>query len=654
MLGGYTFLGPNRLQQIQAVLQGLAPGAPPNTPKLELTKVGPSKVLRNQQYFYTLTVTNTGTAEAKNVQVQDELPPLTQAMFIRHQRTHPGPLPGPPGPPANCTLFATLLNCNLGDIPAKQSRRVFIVVQALSILNVKVTNTARLGAQKVTHTLEVKESADVYVTKRREGGVGFHVATGAIVTYTVTIGNNGDDTATGVVVTDTLPASRDQTLEVDNPRLICTRKVPGIECKVASLSKGERMKITIRLRLVGEGGRSNKVNIKAEQHDPKPANNNAQVDIAVSGQFADIIGSIHQVALDSRGPQPKAEVAAAALNAGVSFAPASQLLLDLPHFAMAQALPPFDTLCSRVGASNDLLCNLGLLARGERKEVRFMVTSPPNVDYFAEVRAGSAAPDPDLTNNRNQAQIEVSGPQPGHSVGAMSNSAKVNLQVLSPGSDPAVFGSGFASELTVAPAGRELPVELAGVQVLLNDIPAPLFFVAPTQINFQTPWELLGADEALLRVVANNRESYAQQVLINLYDPGIFTANQRGTGQGSILIAGTTSLAAPEGFVPGSRPVRRGEFLSIYCNGLGPVDDPPPSGVPTPSDRLYETTERPTVTIGGIQARVVFAGLSPGFVGLYQVNVEVSAEAPVGDAVPLVLTIGDEASNEVTVAIAEQ
>jgi len=218
-------------------------------------------------------VTNTGTAEAKNVQVQDELPPLTQAMFIRHQRTHPGPLPGPPGPPANCTLFATLLNCNLGDIPAKQSRRVFIVVQALSILNVKVTNTARLGAQKVTHTLEVKESADVYVTKRREGGVGFHVATGAIVTYTVTIGNNGDDTATGVVVTDTLPASRDQTLEVDNPRLICTRKVPGIECKVASLSKGERMKITIRLRLVGEGGRSNKVNIKAEQHDPKPANN---------------------------------------------------------------------------------------------------------------------------------------------------------------------------------------------------------------------------------------------------------------------------------------------------------------------------------------------------------------------------------------------
>jgi uncharacterized protein (TIGR03437 family) len=57
------------------------------------------------------------------------------------------------------------------------------------------------------------------------------------------------------------------------------------------------------------------------------------------------------------------------------------------------------------------------------------------------------------------------------------------------------------------------------------------------------------------------------------------------------------------------------------------------------------------VTIGGVQANVTFYGLAPGFVGLYQVNAQVPAGLPAGDAVPLVLTIGGQSSNTVTVAI---
>ena len=57
------------------------------------------------------------------------------------------------------------------------------------------------------------------------------------------------------------------------------------------------------------------------------------------------------------------------------------------------------------------------------------------------------------------------------------------------------------------------------------------------------------------------------------------------------------------------------------------------------------------VTIGGVSAPAIFSGLSPGFVGLYQVNVQVPLNAPVGNAVPVVLSIGGAASNTVTIAV---
>jgi uncharacterized protein (TIGR03437 family) len=395
----------------------------------------------------------------------------------------------------------------------------------------------------------------------------------------------------------------------------------------------------------------NTARVAADECDKKFLNQ-AFVETSTRGGFADILGQIHQVSLDRGGPQPKAELEVAALNAGITPVQLAQVVLDLPSFATPQVLPPDDVNCSPIGMTGDLLCNLGRLARGQRKAIRVQVTTPdPNLDYFSEVRAGAELPDPDLTNNRNQALIEVSAPPPAHSVGGVSNSAKVSLQTLVPGSDPALFGARFAANLITAPPVGELPLELGGVQVKLNDFSAPLFFVAPGQINFQVPWELYDVDEALLRVVINGRESYAQQMRIAPFDPAIFTANQSGSGQGSILIAGTAFLAAPEGFIPGSRPVRHGEFLAIYCNGLGQVNDPPLSGAATPSDKLYETVERPTVTIGGVEAKVIFSGLAPGFTGLYQVNVEVSPDTPAGDAVPLVLTIGETPSNEVTIAV---
>ncbi len=74
------------------------------------------------------------------------------------------------------------------------------------------------------------------------------------------------------------------------------------------------------------------------------------------------------------------------------------------------------------------------------------------------------------------------------------------------------------------------------------------------------------------------------------------------------------------------RPAAAGTYLSIYCTGLGSVSNQPATGTAAPASPLAVTTTTPTVTIGGVAAQVSFSGLTPGTVGLYQVNVQV----PVG------------------------
>jgi uncharacterized protein (TIGR03437 family) len=133
--------------------------------------------------------------------------------------------------------------------------------------------------------------------------------------------------------------------------------------------------------------------------------------------------------------------------------------------------------------------------------------------------------------------------------------------------------------------------------------------------------------------------------------PSLFTTDASGRGQGAILIAGPEVLAAPDGKFPGSRPVRHGESIEIYCTGLGPVSRIQGDGSPKPSTTPPAVAQTPIVMIGGVPARVTFSGLTSNAVGLYQVNVVVPAGAPSGDTVQVQVSLGGVTSNTVTVAI---
>ena len=333
---------------------------------------------------------------------------------------------------------------------------------------------------------------------------------------------------------------------------------------------------------------------------------------------------------------------------------AAGVRLEIDQISAAN-LKTIDPLCSASGTR--LNCDVGGLAALSSREMRFVVCAenePENARFRGVVTAITADPDPTNDLDRAAAALDPSVENVRIAAGGFTSSSGFHRPLfLSAGSDPSLFGEGFGDQVIVADT-VPLPLELGGVSVELNGIPAPLIFVSPNQINFQTPWELQNDTKAGVVVRNNGEVSLPAKVLIAPFNPGIFAINQMGFGQASVLIANTASLAAPAGRVKRSRPVKIGEFISIFATGLGAVDNRPPTGAVTPRSPLARTKTKPVVAIGGVNAPVSFSGLAPDFVGLYQVNAKVAEGTPVGDAVDLLLSSGEVPSNAVTIAVASQ
>ena len=233
--------------------------------------------------------------------------------------------------------------------------------------------------------------------------------------------------------------------------------------------------------------------------------------------------------------------------------------------------------------------------------------------------------------------------------------------LVTPGGYVAIYGTGLASNGQPIADTLPLPGNLNGTQLFVGGQPLPLVYAGPGEINALIPQNLNPNASYQLIVQRGLTMSVPALLTVAEYQPGIYTLDLSGAGQGAIGIAGTSLLAAPVGNA--SRPVKGGsEFLSISATGLGPVigtngEAPPADGVAAPFAKIYQTTAKVTATIGGVDALVVFSGLTPSLVGKYQVDVQVPASVPAGDSVPLTLTVIDPVtghsvqSNTVTIAV---
>ncbi|MDX1984722.1 MAG: hypothetical protein SFV51_30900 [Bryobacteraceae bacterium] len=188
--------------------------------------------------------------------------------------------------------------------------------------------------------------------------------------------------------------------------------------------------------------------------------------------------------------------------------------------------------------------------------------------------------------------------------------------------------------------------------VRVNGIAVPILYAGPGQINFQLPYSLVPGPLSITVTHLGATSTPYQAPNAVTTAPGLFSLSANGEGQGAVLIAGTSLIARAtrDAF---SRAARRGEIVSIYCTGLGRLDFPPRIGEPAPSDPPARTVEIPEVTIGGAPAEVSFSGLTPGALGLYQINARVGAAAQTGIAVPVTVRIGGRTSNTVTIAVVE-
>jgi uncharacterized protein (TIGR03437 family) len=244
------------------------------------------------------------------------------------------------------------------------------------------------------------------------------------------------------------------------------------------------------------------------------------------------------------------------------------------------------------------------------------------------------------------------GPAPQTSGDAFVSAANpTGGSVLAQRSIGSLYGLNLSAQTAVADRPPPLPFTLGGTTVTIGGTNTALFFVSPAQINFQVPFLGVTGKTSEPLVITQGVMSTTVTVQIAPIVPALFTTNQQGTGQAAALIANTASLVAPADAFPGSRPAKPGEYISIYCTGLGDVSFRPGLGSVSLASPLSITLITPTVTIGGVPATVPFSGLAPGFVGLYQVNVQVPAAAPSGAAIPIVLAIGGFFSNPATIAV---
>jgi uncharacterized protein (TIGR03437 family) len=244
--------------------------------------------------------------------------------------------------------------------------------------------------------------------------------------------------------------------------------------------------------------------------------------------------------------------------------------------------------------------------------------------------------------------------------GVVDNASFAGGQSIGSGTIAAAFGSQLSRGVAAYASKLPLPTTLANVQILVNGTPAPLFYVDPNQIDFQVPFGL-AAGTMLLQPVVNGQPGNIISAPVDSIAPRLFTlrnlaAAPDGLPYGIIINSSDGTLAVPSNLGVPSHPAHRGDFITIYALGLGPVSPASATGDAAPSSEPLARISNPIqVYFGGgfitpTSVTPSYAGLAPAFVGLYQINVTIPPDAPVGN-IPITLNMPNHASNSVEMAI---
>jgi uncharacterized protein (TIGR03437 family) len=287
----------------------------------------------------------------------------------------------------------------------------------------------------------------------------------------------------------------------------------------------------------------------------------------------------------------------------------------------------------------------GVRREGGQWVNRLLLESGLTITTFGEDEAGEI-----YVADQNGGAIDaITAPgtinPPSFSSNSVVNAASSENGIV-PGSAATIYATGLTDSEGIVAADRiPLPTLLSGVSVTVNGLPAPLYAVAKTngveQVNIQVPFEVEGEPTAAIVVTRSGAESAPVEVPVFAAQPGILTTN----GTDAVVVHWSdNTLVTPQ------KPLQHGELAYFYTTGMGPVENNPGTGNAGPLNPLARTLSPPVVALGGLPADVLFAGLAPGLVGVFQINIQTPAEAPAGSA-DLVVTINGAPSRPARVSV---
>jgi uncharacterized protein (TIGR03437 family) len=194
-------------------------------------------------------------------------------------------------------------------------------------------------------------------------------------------------------------------------------------------------------------------------------------------------------------------------------------------------------------------------------------------------------------------------------------------------------------------AGGKLPTSLDGVSVTINGKPAFMYYISAAQINVQAPSDT--TTEPVDVVVNNNGAiSAPAKAQLQAAAPAFFTY----PGTTAAIASRLPDYAAVGGpGSTGSSAAKPGDLVVLWGTGFGATNPPVAAGMAVTGAPSVITT--PTVTVGGVQANVVSAGLTTGTAGLYQVTIQLPSTVPTGAQV-VQATVGTLKTTNVTLVIA--
>jgi uncharacterized protein (TIGR03437 family) len=231
--------------------------------------------------------------------------------------------------------------------------------------------------------------------------------------------------------------------------------------------------------------------------------------------------------------------------------------------------------------------------------------------------------------------------------GVVSTASYVPNAPLAPGAFASIFGQNLAA--TSLLAGKlPLTTQLAGAQAFIAGRLAPIQYASAGQLNVLIPFDLEPNSTQQVILIEGSAYSTPESLTIAPAQPAVFTQDQSGKGAGAITVV---KANGDQFSADASHPASAGDTLVIYCAGLGAVTPPVATGSAAPGSPPAKASSTVTVTIGSQPAPVAFAGLTPTYAGLYQVNVTVPSGITAGPNVPVIITAAGLSSPPVTVAI---